>query len=131
MPKSRAYVSSSSSSYDTDEEVKQETSKKNNKRQAPEKREKPASEKREKPAPSKKAKHEPDEDEDSVWELGNNRRVTVREFKGNMYVDIREMYLDKSGDMKPGKKGIALNMVQWRKFVSLVEEIDRVAKSKC
>lgn len=51
---------------------------------------------------SKKAKSE---DEESIWDLGNNRQVNVRNFKGNLYVDIREMYYDKDGDLKPGKKG--------------------------
>jgi len=37
--------------------------------------------------------------------LGNNRQVNVRNFKGKYYVDIREMYYDKEGDLKPGKKG--------------------------
>lgn len=54
-----------------------------------------------KPLP-KKAKTE---DEESVWDLGNNRQVNVRNFKGKYYVDIREMYYDKDGDLKPGKKG--------------------------
>lgn len=40
-----------------------------------------------------------------MWDLGNNRQVNVRNFKGNFYVDIREMYYDKDGDLKPGKKG--------------------------
>jgi len=31
--------------------------------------------------------------------------VNVRNFKGKYYVDIREMYYDKDGDLKPGKKG--------------------------
>lgn len=31
--------------------------------------------------------------------------MNVRNFKGKYYVDIREMYYDKDGDLKPGKKG--------------------------
>lgn len=45
------------------------------------------------------------EDEETIWDLGNNRQVNVRNFKGKYYVDIREMYYDKEGDVKPGKKG--------------------------
>lgn len=52
--------------------------------------------------PAKKAKTE---DEENIWDLGNNRQVNVRNFKGKYYVDIREMYYDKDGELKPGKKG--------------------------
>jgi len=44
-------------------------------------------------------------DDETIWDLGNNRQVNVRNFKGKYYVDIREMYYDKDGDLKPGKKG--------------------------
>lgn len=52
--------------------------------------------------PAKKAKTD---DEETIWDLGNNRQVNVRNFRGKYYVDIREMYYDKDGDLKPGKKG--------------------------
>lgn len=112
--------------------------------------------------PAKKAKTD---DEETIWDLGNNRQVNVRNFRGKYYVDIREMYYDKDGDLKPGKKGniifakttnfiannnfimnqkinlryfnifmiflgICLTMQQWRKFMNVVEEVDKVAKSK-
>lgn len=66
------------------------------------KKQKKEKETEEKAVSSKKAKSE---DEDSIWDLGNNRQVNVRNFKGKYYVDIREMYYDKDGDLKPGKKG--------------------------
>lgn len=40
------------------------------------------------------------------WDLGGNKKAMVREFKGKWYVDIREVYMDKTGEMKPGKKGM-------------------------
>ena len=43
-------------------------------------------------------------DGDSYWELDRFKRVTVREFKGSIFVDIREFY-DKNGELLPGKKG--------------------------
>lgn len=55
---------------------------------------------------SKKAKKD-EKDSDDTWDLGNNKKIAVREFKGRWFVDIRETYLDKaSGEFKPGKKGI-------------------------
>ncbi|XP_047360314.1 activated RNA polymerase II transcriptional coactivator p15 [Vespa velutina] len=119
MPKSKEYVSSDSESdSEQEEQVK--------KKQKIEKEEKAVASKK----PKKEVKESKDEDE-TVWDLGNNRQVNVRDFKGKLFVDIREMYYDKAGDLKPGKKGICLNMTQWRKFMSIVEEVDRVAKSKC
>ena len=38
-------------------------------------------------------------------QISGKRQVSVREFKGKIYVDIREFYEDSSGDMKPGRKG--------------------------
>ena len=57
---------------------------------------------------NKKAKKEssPDE-EDGCWDIGNNKKVNVQNFKGKWFVNIREMYMDKNdGQMKPGRKGI-------------------------
>ncbi|KAL2724823.1 activated RNA polymerase II transcriptional coactivator p15 [Vespula maculifrons] len=129
MPKSKEYVSSDS---DSDSEQEEQVKKK----QKTEKGEKPVASKKPKKE-TKEVKASKDED-DTVWDLGNNRQVNVRDFKGKLFVDIREMYYDKAGDLKPGKKGriivlysICLNMTQWRKFMSIVEEVDRVAKSKC
>lgn len=36
--------------------------------------------------------------------LSGKRRIVVQEFKGNWFVNLREYYEDKSGEMKPGKK---------------------------
>lgn len=45
-------------------------------------------------------------------QLGQQKRVTVREFKGKVLVDIREFYGKDKEDEKPGKKGICLNQEQ-------------------
>ena len=47
-------------------------------------------------------------------QLGKNKFVDVREFKGMVLIDIREYYEAAGGEMKPGKKGIALNSEQWK-----------------
>ncbi|XP_015191586.1 PREDICTED: activated RNA polymerase II transcriptional coactivator p15 isoform X2 [Polistes dominula] len=119
MPKSKEYVSSDSDS-DSEEQVK--------KKQKTETGEKAISNKKSK----KETKvEEPKNDGEDGWDLGGRRYVNVRNFKGKLFVDIREMYMDKDGDLKPSKKGICLNMVQWRKFMSIVEEVDKDVKSKC
>ncbi|CCC67851.1 hypothetical protein NCAS_0A12930 [Naumovozyma castellii] len=46
---------------------------------------------------------------DAIFDLGKNKRVTVRQFRNINLIDIREYYLDSSsGEMRPGKKGISL-----------------------
>ena len=47
--------------------------------------------------------------QDAVFDLGKNKRVTVRQFRNINLIDIREYYQDAaSGEMRPGKKGISL-----------------------
>ena len=58
---------------------------------------------KEKPA-AKKAKQETSKT--FPFELGANRFVEVKEFKGKVYVDVREKYEHKeTAEMLPGKRG--------------------------
>lgn len=60
-----------------------------------------------------------------MFDLGKNKFVTVREFKGKALIDIREYYNDKgSGELKPGKKGISLSPEQYRQLKTLLDDID-------
>lgn len=52
-------------------------------------------------------------DGDKYIDLGKKKRATVRSYKGNVFVDIREFY-GADGDEKPGKKGVSLNLDQVR-----------------
>lgn len=58
-----------------------------------------------------------------VFDLDSKKRVTVREFKGKTYIDIREFY-EKDGQLLPGKKGIALQPEQWRKLIGMADDIN-------
>ncbi|PAV91162.1 hypothetical protein WR25_10973 [Diploscapter pachys] len=61
----------------------------------------------------------------TMLELGSNKFVTVGEFKGKKLIQIREYYLDKgSGELKPGKKGIALSREQYDQLKGMIGEID-------
>lgn len=57
-------------------------------------------------------------------QLGQQKRVTVREFKGKVLVDIREFYGKDKEDEKPGKKGICLNQEQWACLKKSINTID-------
>jgi len=60
-------------------------------------------------------------------DLGKKKRATVRVFKGNVMIDIREFYGD-DDDLKPGKKGITLNPEQWKALSAGAGTIDKLLK---
>ncbi|XP_068690810.1 activated RNA polymerase II transcriptional coactivator p15-like [Montipora capricornis] len=100
--KSKATVSDSSEESE-EEEVK------------PKKRKTPAEK-------SSKASSSKDED-DFSFPIADKRKISVREFKGKVYVDIREFY-ENDGELKPGKKGIMLQISQWEKLKEHMNDVD-------
>jgi hypothetical protein len=67
-------------------------------------------------------------EEENSWQLDKTRFIKVNEFKGKVYVNIREFYMDGSGELKPGKKGISLPVSQWNKLKELIPDIDAALK---
>ena len=66
---------------------------------------------------------------EATFEISGKRRVTVRKFRSNILIDIREYYEDKaSGEDRPGKKGISLTKEQYEKLKELLPEIDEAVK---
>ncbi|KAK5802133.1 RNA polymerase II transcriptional coactivator KIWI -like protein [Gossypium arboreum] len=65
-----------------------------------------------------------DSDDIVVCEISKNRRVSVRNWNGRIWVDIREFYV-RDGKQLPGKKGIALSQDQWNILRDHAEEIDK------
>lgn len=51
-------------------------------------------------------------------QIGNKRKVSVREFKGRLLVDIREFY-EKNGESLPGKKGKYIITKIWHSKLGL------------
>ncbi|CAH2108121.1 unnamed protein product [Euphydryas editha] len=83
------------------------------------------------PPPEKKAKMgSRTDDKEPTWVLQGKKLVKIREFKGKVYIDIREFY-EKNGELLPGKKGISLTPEMWRKLLSLGDEINEALSSLC
>ena len=57
--------------------------------------------------------------------LGNDRYVEVKEWKGELRVDLREW----KGD-KPTKKGISLTLMRWKNWVDSLEYADQAKAEK-
>ncbi|XP_022648729.1 activated RNA polymerase II transcriptional coactivator p15-like [Varroa jacobsoni] len=78
------------------------------------------------PVPTKKRKS----DAEDTFELSKMRQVSVSDFKGKLFVNIREYYEDSNGETRPGKKGIALSIDQWEKLKEHMVDIDKAIKAK-
>lgn len=81
----------------------------------------------------KKAKEEVEDgvelDDEGRLDLGRDKTMDVREFKGKLLIDIREFYTDRSdGKKKPGKKGICLSTVEYESMKRGLAYIDRKIK---
>lgn len=57
-------------------------------------------------------------------ELDGKKLVTIKKFNGINIVDIREFYVDKkTGEKKPGKKGISLTEDLWQKLIGNASKV--------
>lgn len=104
MPKSKEFVAESDSGSGDD---------------VPKKKVKVAEEK----VVIKSSKEASKDEDDKMFPLGKNKFATVGEFRNSKFVNIREYY-EKDGELKPGKKGIALSMDQWGKLKDQLDSID-------
>ncbi|KAH0570015.1 Transcriptional coactivator p15 domain-containing protein [Spironucleus salmonicida] len=50
------------------------------------------------------------------WDLKQNMKVTISEFHGQKYIDIRKYY-DKDGEQKPTKQGISLSLEEFKNIM--------------
>lgn len=76
-----------------------------------------------------KNKPKPPGKEGVVWDLDDKKRVTISEFKGKVFVDIREFY-EKDGELFPGKKGISLKPEHFAKLVEFIPQISAQLAAK-
>ncbi|CAJ0645976.1 6680_t:CDS:2 [Entrophospora sp. SA101] len=85
---------------------------------------------------NKSSKYIVDSDEEAgfkkkkpIKQLSEKKRVTVREWKNMVLIDIREFFEVDGGTPMPTKKGISLQLDQWDKLKSLVDDIDEEIKN--
>ncbi len=67
--------------------------------------------------------------QDPVAQIGKWIYVTVSEFQGKQFIDVRKYY-DSDGEMKPTKKGIAFDPKIWQEFVEKITQIDEEVKKR-
>lgn len=69
-------------------------------------------------------------DGNPTWKLdpGKERVVTVSDFKGKTYINIRDYY-EKGGKLLPGK-GIALTIEQWKVLGECFTDVNAVLAKK-
>ena len=53
----------------------------------------------------------------------SNRMVTVTPFLGKLKVHIRQFYVNKKGESKPGKNGIVLDLEEFEALAKLVPKV--------
>lgn len=58
------------------------------------------------------------------WQLSSDKLIKIREFRGKLYIDIRQYYNGPNGDLLPTKKGISLTPEVYQKLKTLTKEID-------
>lgn len=75
------------------------------------------------PLKSKDSQESPATEKDVFFELSSKKRITIRNWKNNKLVDIREFW--GTEDLKPGKKGISLTSDQWKKLVELIPQVNK------
>ncbi|WWC70374.1 uncharacterized protein I206_104324 [Kwoniella pini CBS 10737] len=125
--KSRVVSSSEDEEYDSKPEVSKSTSSKRSKdidldSEPKSKKSRPSTS-----TSNETVEIEENEDGDPFFKLSENRRVTVRTFKGKVLIDMRETYKDKStGQVKPGNKGISLTKEQWDLIKNNIINIDEM-----
>ncbi|XP_054827399.1 activated RNA polymerase II transcriptional coactivator p15-like [Eublepharis macularius] len=121
MPKSKKCVETASDDSGSEEEI--EKDKKHKRKVIPSK----PPEKKAKMAPKPAVESlSPDNSEENMFQIGKLCYVRVSLFKGK--VDLREFYINKAGEMKPGRKRISFSAEQWIHLKEIISEIDAAVK---
>uniref|UniRef100_A0A5S6QLY8 Transcriptional coactivator p15 (PC4) C-terminal domain-containing protein n=1 Tax=Trichuris muris TaxID=70415 RepID=A0A5S6QLY8_TRIMR len=77
-----------------------------------------------------KVDEEKKETDEQKFEIGDKRFVSISEYKGRVLVDIREFYSTSDGELKPGRKGISLDVNQFRALVKCIPKLEEQLKNR-
>ncbi|CCC10175.1 unnamed protein product [Sordaria macrospora k-hell] len=64
-----------------------------------------------------------DQDGNTFWELGSNRRISSSVFRNTTLINIREYY-NADGKLMPGKKGISLSLAQYQALLKVIPQLN-------
>ena len=59
-----------------------------------------------------------------MFDLNAKKRVTIRKYKGQVLVDLREYWQPPGQDVTPTKKGVCLTLVAYETLKRLIPQID-------
>ena len=65
-------------------------------------------------------------DEDFIYDLGDNVNVTFQKFKNKASIGLRQYYLANDGEMRPGKWGVNISPIVWKRTIS--PRLDKIRK---
>jgi len=134
MPKREQLLSSGSSS-DSDAETREKLRRK----EEPKKKKNKLTSKSSKTDKAASSKPEAGDSESGIKDgklfLSRNQTkepkiVSVSEFKGSLYLNIRKHYYDKNMELKPTAKGVALSVDEWNLLVNNIDEIKEMIQQQ-
>ncbi len=69
-------------------------------------------------------------DDVQVFDLGYKKRVQVKKYQGQIFIDIREYFSrDFIPDLLPTKKGVVLTPEIWRTLMAKADEINQAIEA--
>lgn len=75
------------------------------------------------PEPAPEPEPAPPRTKQRVWPIGNNARLEVSTFKGQVRIDVRKTYRDAAtGEQRPTKKGINMSVVEFDALSELLTD---------
>lgn len=64
-------------------------------------------------------------DWEKAYPMGDNKFVTVSQFRGRRSVHIRQFFTDMNNITRPTKKGLVLTTHEWRNLTQIVDDVNK------